>query len=212
MPLATLTENPLIFVIWVLGILIALSAHEFCHALASTLLGDPTAKLSGRLTLNPIAHVDPIGFIALILVGFGWGKPVPFNPYNLKAKRWGSALVGLAGPVSNILLVAITVLVLKVLFIFTTLSVSNLLVQFLFLFLAINLILFLFNLLPIPPLDGSKLLFTFLSSPKYAPLRYWLESKGYVLLMVIIIADSLLGLGIFSRLFGGVLTFVYKLI
>lgn len=200
------------FLVWVVCVLAALSAHEFSHALAGTLLGDPTAKVSGRLTLNPLAHVDPLGFIALILVGFGWGKPVPFNPYNLKAKRWGGALVGMAGPASNILLVAVTVLVLKLLFAFSDLSVSNLLVQFLFLFLAINLVLFLFNLLPIPPLDGSKLLFTFLSAPKYAPVRYWLESRGYILLMALIIADSFLGLGIFSRLFGGVLNFVYKLI
>ena len=143
MPFNLLFENPLVFVSWVIAILAALSLHEFSHALASTLMGDPTAKVSGRLTLNPMAHIDPLGFVALIFAGFGWGKPVPFNPYNLSVKRWGAALVGLAGPASNLVLVATAVLVLKALFVFTTLPSSNLLIQFLFLFLAINLVLFL---------------------------------------------------------------------
>lgn len=212
MPFNLLLENPLVFVAWVAAILIALSTHEFSHALVGTALGDPTAKQQGRLTLNPIAHVDPLGFFALIFVGFGWGKPVPFNPYNLKIKRWGAALIGLAGPASNLVFVATSVAILKILFATTSITVANLLVQFLFLFLTINLILLLFNLIPIPPLDGSKVLFAALSSPKYAQLRLNLETRGPILLMALIILDSLFGLGFFSRLFGGVVTFVYRMI
>ncbi len=212
MPLNLLMETPLAFVAWIIAILLALSVHEFSHALASTLMGDSTAKVSGRLTLNPMAHVDLLGFAALIFVGFGWGKPVPFNPYNLSIKKWGAAIVGLAGPAANLVMVSISVIVLKILQFTTDLPVSNLLIHFLFLFLAINLILFLFNLLPIPPLDGSKLFFAVFSSPKYASLRYWLESRGQIILIAVIILDSFLGLRIFSRLFGGVLSFIYTLI
>ena len=212
MPFNLLLEEPLGFLAWVLAILIALSVHEFSHALAGTALGDPTAKSAGRLTLNPMAHIDPLGFLALIFVGFGWGKPVPFNPYNLSVRRWGPALVGLAGPAANLVLVAVSVLALKILRIITDLSVSNLLIQFLFLLLTINLILLLFNLIPIPPLDGAKLLFAAFSSPKYAQLRFKLESRGPIILLAIILLDSFLGLGIFSLLFRGFVNFVYGLL
>lgn len=213
MPFNLLFEEPLVFVAWLLAILVSLTVHEFSHALTSTALGDPTAKVSGRLTLNPMAHIDPLGFLALIFVGFGWGKPVPFNPYNLSVRRWGPALVGLAGPFANLIFVALSVISLKILQATTDLSVGNLLIlQFLFLLLTINLILLLFNLIPVPPLDGSKLLFAVLSSPKYAQLRFKLESRGPMILLGVIILDSFLGLGIFARLFRGFVDFVYRLI
>ncbi|MBI2099232.1 site-2 protease family protein [Candidatus Uhrbacteria bacterium] len=212
MPFNLLMESPLGFVVWVIAILTALTVHEFSHALASTVLGDSTARNSGRLTLNPLAHIDLLGFLALIFVGFGWGKPVPFNPYNLSVKRWGPALVGLAGPAANLFFAGISVLVLKTLRLTTDLSVSNLLIQFLFLFLTINLILLLFNLIPVPPLDGSKLLFAVLSSPKYAPMMLSMETRGPLILLAIILLDSFFGLGIFSLLFRGFVNFVYGLI
>lgn len=207
MPFDLLIANPPYFVLRLIAILIALTIHEFSHALASTLLGDPTAKVSGRLTLNPLAHIDPLGFVAIIFAPFGWGKPVPFNPYNLKIKRWGSSLVSLAGPASNFLSLVVSTLLIRFLLNFTSLTCSNLLIQFLHIFLAINLVLFLFNLLPIPPLDGSKLFFAIFSSPKYAATRYWLESRGPIVLMGAILIDLFLGLGIFSRIFGSVLLF-----
>ena len=94
--LSLLFQNPILFVTWVLAILFALTVHEFSHALTGTLLGDMTAKRLGRLTLNPAAHVDTLGLIGLVLVGFGWGKPVPYNTYNLRDQKWGPVTIALA--------------------------------------------------------------------------------------------------------------------
>ena len=209
MPLALLAQSPLGFLAWVIAILVALSVHEFMHALAGTLLGDTTAKSQGRLTLNPLSHVDLVDFLALILIGFGWGKPVPFNPYNLKYKKWGPSLVALAGPFANLIVAFSSVIALKILNFTGALPPENLLIQFLHLLLLINVILMVFNLLPIPPLDGSKVLFAFLSSPRYNNVRYFLETRGPMILILFIILDGFLGVGILSRLFGFIINFVY---
>lgn len=111
MLISVLFSNPLAFLMIAVAILFALSLHEFFHAWAAFVLGDPTAQKEGRLTINPISHLDPLGTLLLFLVGIGWGKPVPFNPYNLKDQKWGPALVSLAGPASNLtvaLLVGLT--------------------------------------------------------------------------------------------------------
>lgn len=187
------------FVVWVLVVLIALSVHEFSHALAGTLLGDPTAKRLGRLTLNPIAHVDPFGLIALVTVGFGWGKPVPYNPYNLRDHTWGPVKVALAGPAMNLAVAVLLGFVLRLLG--PVLGETNLLIQFLYLSVYLNVVLLLFNLLPLPPLDGSKLLLSSLSAPKWIGLRTWLETRGSWLLVGLIVADMVLGLNLFGALF-----------
>lgn len=203
--LQLLTTNPLEAVAWVLAIILAITVHEFSHALVAWLQGDSTAQLEGRVTLNPIAHVDPVGFIALILVGFGWGKPVPFNPYNLKAKRWGPALVSLAGPVSNLLGVILFGLVLRLVLQFSTLPSDNLLITFLILCVQFNVVLMLFNLLPVPPLDGSKLLQLLPSRFDYIIEN--LNKYGFIILLAVV----LLGQPILSRLFGNVTSFVFDL-
>lgn len=139
--------------------------HEVSHGCAAGLLGDPTAKLAGRLTLNPVRHIDPFGSVILPLIFallpggiiFGWAKPVPFNPYNLKGGKWGPALVALAGPASNLLIAAIFGLSLR--FGLTAGLISPLAGQFIALIVMMNLVLAIFNLIPIPPLDGSKILF-----------------------------------------------------
>ena len=95
MPFTWLFSQPLFFVAWVFAILVSLTVHEFAHGWAALLFGDSTAKRSGRLTLNPIVHIDPFGFILLLVAGFGWAKPVPVNPFNFKNRRWGEALVSL---------------------------------------------------------------------------------------------------------------------
>ena len=187
MPISLLAENPLYFVAWVAAILIALTVHEFSHALAAHCLGDQTAKRAGRLTLNPIAHLDLMGFVALVLIGFGWGKPVPFNPYNLRFQKWGSTLVAFAGPASNIISVVVFGTILK--YTHTLLPEGNLLIEFLVLLVVLNLVLFLFNLIPIPPLDGSKFLLSALAAPKYFRIRLILESRGPMILLLIIILD-----------------------
>ncbi|OIO45414.1 MAG: hypothetical protein AUJ24_00670 [Parcubacteria group bacterium CG1_02_36_42] len=143
-----LFTDPLLFLIIGIGILLALSIHEYSHAQMADFLGDPTAKYQGRLTINPLAHLDLFGTLLLFLFGFGWGKPVPFNPYNLRNPKQGEFLVGLAGPLSNFLTAVISGFIFRF-FPFLTNS------PFLIYFVWINIILAVFNLLPIPPLDGS---------------------------------------------------------
>ncbi len=154
----------------IIVIILAVIIHEVSHGWAAYLLGDPTAKLAGRLTLNPISHLDPIGsflvplFTYSMLGGliFGWAKPVPYNPYNLRAGRWGPAIVAIAGPVSNLFLAAIFSLVIRLTFGFVPIAFFQLSVMI----VLINLGLALFNLIPVPPLDGSKILFALI------PYRY----------------------------------------
>ena len=194
--LSYLFSQPLIFVAWVLAFLIALSFHEFCHALAATVLGDQTPSRMGRLTLNPVAHIDLIGLFAVLFIGFGWGKPVPFNPYNLKWRKWGSTAVAFAGPLSNLFLAILSAFGLMIAG--PRLGCSNLLTGFLFLSLNINVALMVFNLFPLPPLDGSKALLAVLDHPKYQNFRVFIEQKGQMMLLLLILADAVLGLGLFS--------------
>jgi len=160
----------------VLILLFSVVLHEVSHGYMASLLGDPTARLSGRLTLNPIKHLDPIGSImlplALVLLQakfiLGWAKPVPYNPYNLRGGRWGPAYVAAAGPLSNFLIALVFGLIARLgssydFFPLTAVTILGAIV-------VINLTLGVFNLIPIPPLDGSKILFTLL------PFRYhWVE-------------------------------------
>lgn len=202
--LSLLFQQPLLFLVWILAILIALSAHEFSHALAGTWLGDTTAKRMGRLTLNPVAHVDPFGLLALVTIGFGWGKPVPFNPYNLRDQKWGPSLVALAGPAMNLVLATVLGLFLRI--VGPALGSENLLVQFLFLSVFLNIALLLFNLIPVPPLDGSKLLLAALSGKRHEQARRFLETRGPMILLALIIADLLFGVNVFGWLFRAVTT------
>lgn len=147
------------------AILLGFGVHEYSHAQAADLLGDQTAKIAGRLTINPFAHFDPIGTLLIFIIGIGWGKPVPINPYNLRNQKWGSALVGLAGPFSNF----VSALIVGFLLRFLPLS-NQAVLAFFSIFVWINLTLGVFNLLPIPPLDGSHILFAVLPST-FAKLR-----------------------------------------
>ncbi len=211
MPLSLLSDNPLYFVAWIGAILIALSVHEFLHAYAAYRLGDNTAERAGRLTLNPMAHIDWLGLFALVLIGFGWGKPVPVNPYNLKYKKWGNALVALAGPLANLISIIIFGLVLKLLGVYTDLTSGNLLIQFINLLIIINAVLLTFNLIPIPPLDGSAVLFTVLSGAKYDRFKANLEARGPMILLGLILFDNLFNIGIFSALFSRVVNLVFRI-
>jgi Zn-dependent protease len=174
-------------------LLIGFPVHEFAHALAAYRLGDGTAKLFGRLTLNPIAHFDPLGGILLAVsfiaagFGFGWAKPTPVNPANLAGGRRGEALVAAAGPLSNLVLAAIAALPLRYILANPELQlqIPSIVLQILSLFVLINLVLMIFNLLPIPPLDGSKVLFAFLSPRLAWQWRPILEQYGFVLLLLL---------------------------
>lgn len=173
-----LFESPLAFLIVAFGLLLAIAIHEFSHALVADRLGDPTARLLGRVTLNPLAHLDPLGTVLILFVGFGWGKPVPFDPFNLQNPRRDSALISLAGPASNILLA----LVLSVLYKIVPPDFSIILR----LMIQTNLMLALFNLIPIHPLDGFKIVAGFLPSDK---ADQWdsLSSYGIYFLMLILL-------------------------
>ncbi|MDP3771600.1 MAG: site-2 protease family protein [bacterium] len=201
MPLNLILEQPALGLAWVVAILLALSLHEFAHAAIATALGDGTARDAGRLTVNPLAHVDPVGFFALLLIGFGWGKPVPFDPSQLRNRRWGPVAVALAGPAANLILVIIAGTLLGVLQRASALPANNLLVLTLAFLFQINLVLFLFNLIPIPPLDGSKLLLSALDHPRHASARFFLETRGPLLLLILVVADGMLGGAIFGRAF-----------
>jgi Zn-dependent protease len=196
--LSLLLSDPLVFLVFILVFLATLSVHEFAHAWAGALLGDQTAKRFNRLTLNPLAHIDPLGFLSLLLIGFGWGKPVPFNPYNLKYPRWGPALVAAAGPFSNLVLGTACALGYRSLA--PLLGLDNLLVMLLGFAIHLNFLLMFFNLIPLPPLDGSKALLAVLADEKYRSTRHWLETQGPTVLVGIILLDAFFSLHLFSFL------------
>jgi Zn-dependent protease len=168
-------------------LLIAFPIHEFAHALAAFQLGDGTARLMGRLTLDPRAHFDPMGGLLLVITvllpggfGFGWAKPTPYNPFNLRGGQWGEAIVSVAGPISNLVLAIAGAIPLR--YIAATGMDVPLLAGFLSFFVQINLVLMVFNLIPIPPLDGSKVLFAFMEPRTAAQIRPTLEQYGFLLL------------------------------
>jgi Zn-dependent protease len=172
-------------------LLVAFPIHEFSHALAAYRLGDSTARLFGRLTLNPAAHFDPAGGLILALsiilsggsFGFGWAKPTPVNPANLRGGRRGDALVALAGPLSNLVLAIAAALPIRYL-IATGFEPPAIVAQILISFFSINLALMIFNLIPIPPLDGSHVLFALLDPPTAWRVRAFLTQYGTLILMV----------------------------
>jgi Zn-dependent protease len=182
-----------------IALLLAITIHEFSHAFVAYKLGDMTAKKLGRLSLNPMKHLDPVGSIMLALVGFGWGKPVPFNPFNLKnGYRNGTTMVAMAGPISNFITAAVFALpirfgfmswdspyTLKVLYSFTP---YNLIEDVLQLIILYNIILGVFNLIPAFPLDGSKIALGVLPD-KMASKFIKLESYGPIILLGIIMLD-----------------------
>jgi Zn-dependent protease len=186
------------FLVVILGIIYALTIHEFAHAAVATYLGDNTSKFSGRLSLNPLVHLDIFGTLMLLLAGFGWGKPVPVNVFNLKYKRWGESLVALAGPISNFISVILFILVFKLAA--AWLPADNMLLTFLGYLIMINLVLGVFNLTPIPPLDGSKVLFSALPS-RFDSFKHKLSVNGPWILLFLLIADNFMGINIFGRIF-----------
>lgn len=178
----------LMFVMSGVACLICLTVHELSHGFVAYRLGDPTAKLNGRLTLNPISHIDWIGLFLLLAVGVGWAKPVPVDPRNFKNPRKGMALTALAGPLSNFLLALIALGVGSLLF---GLGITSRPVAYFLLFLCqlavLNVGLGLFNLIPIPPLDGSKVLNVLLPERAY---QWVLRYERYLIVAVVLLAWS----------------------
>jgi Zn-dependent protease len=179
-----LFSNPLLFIINIIALLLAIAIHEFSHAFVADYLGDPTPKLQGRLTLNPKSHIDMFGLLFLLLFGFGWGKPVQFDPYNLKNPRRDAAFISIAGPISNII-VAIVLAIGLQLFILFHLPFFNIIGTILYVIIRLNIILAVFNLLPIHPLDGFKIVGGILPEEK-AKEWYQLERFGMIFLIMLI--------------------------
>lgn len=179
-----LFANPLAFFVSAAALLIAITVHEFAHALAADKLGDPTPRLMGRLTLNPLAHLDPFGTVLLLLIRFGWGKPVQFDPYNLKNPQRDSAIIALAGPFSNLVLASAFSVIIKV----WSIPGSPLMefAPFLTPFIFYNVLLAIFNLIPIHPLDGGKILVGLLPREYARTVDVFLQRYGIFLLLMAI--------------------------
>jgi len=161
------------------GILLGLSFHEFAHGWAADRLGDPTARRAGRLTMNPAAHIDVIGFLALILAGFGWAKPVPVNPFLLKGnRRTGIIAVSVAGPLANLLMALAGAVVAGIG------EGGPIILRMVAWLISINVMLAVFNLVPIPPLDGSQILAALLPGPQRWLL--WLQQYGMIVLIILL--------------------------
>jgi Zn-dependent protease len=178
------------FVFSIAVLIMSVVIHEVSHGYAANLLGDPTARIQGRLTLNPIKHLEFVGSFLVPVISyitggfiFGWAKPVPYNPYNLRPGRWSEALVAIAGPASNFALAIIFALFLRMGLMYGFLSTAAAYITSLIIFT--NILLAIFNLVPIAPLDGSKLLYAFFPS-KMNQLRATYERYGFVLVLIFI--------------------------
>lgn len=183
------------------AILIGLTFHEFAHGWVADRLGDHTARHQGRLTLNPLAHIDPMGFLMLILFKFGWAKPVPVNPYNMRGDPSRNMLVvALAGPVANIIVAIVTAVLIG-------LGLANFIPYgeyLLYLTLQINVVLAVFNLIPVPPLDGSKILAGLL--PGQSHFIYQMETYGTIILLLLLFT------GVLGKILWPMVSFIVSLL
>ncbi len=205
-------------VAFLLSLLIAIDVHEFAHAWMANELGDPTARYQGRLSLNPLVHLDPLGTMMMLFsvfygFGIGWGKPVPVNPTYLRnGPRLGMGMVAAAGPLSNLILAAIVAVPIRM-----GLSLPWSVVNLLLIVISVNIGIALFNLLPIPPLDGGSVLQGILSLIR-APWAYRvsealdrLQTQGYLIFILLIMADQILPVSILGLILGVPYRLIYRL-
>lgn len=168
-----LFNSPYSFLIIVSGLIVSITIHEFAHALTAFKLGDPTPKLQGRVTLNPLAHLDPLGSVLMLLFGFGWGKPVEYDVYNLNEPKRDTGLISVAGPISNIILGSTLIVLSRVFGIQEFMLVAY-----------INFFLAFFNLIPIYPLDGFNVVLSLLP---YELAEKWRETEKYSLIFILVL-------------------------
>jgi Zn-dependent protease len=198
-------------------LLITLTIHEFSHGYVAYLLGDDTAKRAGRLTLNPISHIDPLGFLMLFIVHIGWAKPVPVNPYNFANQKRDMAITAAAGPASNFVMAIILSIIFNLLktvnpdLLYSGSGIAQFFTNMLIYAILINLALGIFNLIPIPPMDGSKILGGFLSDEAYSKYTAQ-ERKGAQLLMIIFAVSYIFKLNLIGAIIMPPLNFFLKLL
>jgi Zn-dependent protease len=170
-------------------LLFSLTIHEFAHARTALAFGDPTAKHMGRVTLNPLKHLDPIGTIMILVIRFGWAKPVPVNPHNLHPRKQGSIAVSLAGPASNLLLALFLAGLFRILFLSGVFDSDEgvFFAVVLFRGIAVNFVLFLFNLLPLFPLDGHHIVRELLPGDRQGAFMMWQMRYGQMLLLALLL-------------------------
>lgn len=187
-PVQRAADDPLGFVAFMIAIVLGITVHEFMHAYTAHRLGDDTARLLGRLSLNPLAHLDPFGFLLLILAGFGYGKPVPFNESRLRSAL-GVTLVAIAGPLANLALAALCAIPLRF---GTTSALGDLYPEILAAIVFWNCVLAIFNLLPIPPLDGANVVYGLLPPRQQFSWRTYQQYGPFLLLFILLLAPQLL--------------------
>jgi Zn-dependent protease len=173
----------------VIALLVGLTFHEFSHALLADTLGDHRPRAMGRLTLNPLAHLDPIGALLLVVAGFGWAKPVLVNPYALRNGRTGMAVVAAGGPIANLVVAFAFAVVYRVLAI-VGLDESGFVLDTVYLIIALNILLAIFNIIPIPPLDGYNVALAFLPPQQAMALRQYAPYGVIVLLILVFLPGS----------------------
>ena len=199
----------------ILILVIAFTVHEFAHAWTANYLGDDTPRMNGRLTLNPLRHLDVMGSLLLVVAGFGWAKPVPINPYVLQRRSPAAVMwVSLAGPISNLLMAILAAIPLRFWLIPTVQIASGplyLLASFLYDFMLINLTLLLFNLIPIAPLDGEKIAEYFFP-PSWARVLDTIRPYGPMILLLVIFGGQLAGINILGAIMGPPLNAISKLL
>lgn len=203
-------------IITLLILILSIVIHEVSHGYAANWLGDPTARLAGRLSPNPFLHIDPIGSVlvpAVLFIShapflFGWAKPVPYNPYNLRNQKWGEAIVAGAGPLSNLLIAIIFAVFIRL---SSTIELSSAVVDMFGYVVLINVLLALFNAIPIPPLDGSKIIVPFLPfglAQKYRTLTNYVENLGFIALLLCLFIFMQILWEPFSKVVGLVYSFL----
>ena len=209
----------IIIIVWLLAFVVAITIHEASHAFAADRLGDPTPRLMGRLSLNPIVHYDPVGTTLLFglvilralgfpVIPFGWAKPVMFDPYNLENPRRDAAIISFAGPLSNMTLATVLALVLRVAYVpFSPISFLRGVLEP---FILLNVVLGLFNLVPIHPLDGGKILVGLLPKKEAYQLDRFMQQYGIIILIILVF--PLYGQSLIFTVLGPILNLILKLL
>lgn len=187
-----LNLSPAALIQTVIIVVVSLTVHEFAHSLVTLRLGDDTPRRQGRLTLNPLAHIDPVGFILLVVAGFGWAKPVPINPGNLRKPHRDEILIALAGPLSNLAFAMLAVIILRAVLagnVFSSPASLRGFGNFMVLLAEINVSLAIFNMIPIPPLDGSHLVTPFLGKVNTTLAATYFRYGSLALLAIVIVQN-----------------------